>query len=719
MKKLTIILIVVLAIFSCKTENTKENNAPVAKVIPQKLTIHGDTRIDNYHWMRLSDEQKNAEIPDAQTQDVKNYLNAENEYLKETMQHTDGMQQVLYDEMIARKKKDFSTVPISKNGYTYTFRFEEGQNYGLNCRVKNEKNAQEEIILNEPKLAKGHEYFRAKGLRISTNNNLLIYGIDTIARQEFTLYVKDLTTGKLLDDKIEKTTGSAVWANDNKTLFYTKKDPKTLRQYRIYKHVLGTNSSEDELVFEEKDAEFNCSIYKTKSNKYLIIETSQTLSSESLYLDANTPNGKWQVILPREVNHEYSVQHYNNDFYIKTNSKAKNFRLIKTPVHATAKENWTEIIPHRNDVMIRATQIFKNYLVVQERKNGLDEFRVIKWNDLSEHYIEFNDPAYSINTKNNIEFNTDTLCFSYMSLTTPYTVYKYNMKSKDKELIKQDTPNDPSFSSDNYTSERIYATARDGVKIPISLVYKKGTIVNENTPLLLNGYGSYGYNYDPYFSNNRLSLLDRGFVCAIAHIRGGQEMGRDWYENGKLLTKKNTFYDFIDCSKFLIKKKYTSSKHMYAWGGSAGGLLMGAVINMEPNLWNGVIARVPFVDVVTTMLDESIPLTTAEFDEWGNPKNKDYYDYMLSYSPYDNVVQKKYPNLLITTGFWDDAVQYWEPAKWTAKLRANKTDNNLLLLSCNMNQGHGSGSGRYGYINELALQYSFMLDLEDIRVTKE
>jgi len=694
----------------------EKNRGPIANKTQEKITIHGDTRIDNYFWMRLSDEQKKSKTPDTQTQNVLDYLNAENDHLKTSMKHTEPMQKKLYDEITSRIKQDDASVPYKKNGYTYYSRYEKGQDYAYNCRKKDAENAIEEIMLNGPEMGKDKSYFALGGMKVSTNNNLIVYGVDLVSRREYTLYFKDLSTGENLDDKIEATTGGAVWANDNQTIFYTKKDPQTLRAYQIYKHTLGTDQNTDELVFEEKDETFSCYIQKSKSDKYLIISSSQTLSSEHRFLDAETPNGEWTIIQPREKNHKYSINHFDDHFYIKTNLDAKNFKIVKTPVSSSSKENWTEVIAHRKDVFIEGIELFKNYLVVEERENGLPQLRVIKWEDNTEHFIEFNDPTYTSYISYNPQFNTEILRYGYTSLTTPYSVYDYDMNSKKQELLKQTEVVDSNFSPENYTSERMFATVRDGIKVPISLVYKKGTKRDAKTPLLLYSYGSYGSSTDPGFSSQRLSLLDRGFVFAIAHIRGGQEMGKHWYEDGKLLKKKNTFYDFIDCGKYLVDNNYTSPEHLYAMGGSAGGLLMGAIINMEPKLWNGVIAAVPFVDVVSTMLDETIPLTTFEFDEWGNPKEKESYDYMKSYSPYDNVEKKEYPNLLITTGYWDSQVQYWEPAKWIAKLRENKTDTNQLMMHCNMEVGHGGASGRFERYKEVALEYSFFLNLEGINL---
>jgi oligopeptidase B len=561
-------------------------------------------------------------------------------------------------------------------------------------------------------MAKGLPYFAVGGQSVSPNNKLLVYGVDTISRRQYTLYVKDLETGEILSDVLANTTGGASWANDNQTLFYTVKDPVTLRSYQIYKHRLGTPQSEDELVFEEKDDTYSCFVYKSKSSQYLFIGSRQTLSTEYRFLNADTPNGEWKVVQPRKDNLIYGVSHYGDYFYITSNDNAKNFKLSKTKVATPGMENWEEVIAHREDVLLEGIEIFKKYLVVEERNNGLTQLRVIRWNDNEEYYIDFNDPAYLAYISVNREFDTDILRYGYTSLTTPNSTYDYNMDTHHQVLLKQQEVVDENFSPDNYQSERLYVEARDGVKVPVSLVYKKGMKKNARNPLLLYAYGSYGSSTDPYFSSVRLSLLDRGFIYAIAHVRGGQELGRQWYEDGKLLKKMNTFNDFIDCGKYLVDEKYTSKDHLYAYGGSAGGLLMGAIINMEPELWNGVVAAVPFVDVVSTMLDESIPLTTGEFDEWGNPKEEEYYQYMKSYSPYDNIEKKAYPNLLITTGYWDSQVQYWEPAKWIAKLRDYKTDDNLLIMDCNMDVGHGGASGRFQRYKEMALMYAFFMDLE-------
>ena len=699
---------------SCTTLFAQNMTEPKAEKVPTILEEHGNTRLDNYFWMRLSDAQKEAVKMDDQTEKVVKYLEEENEYLANGMDHTKGLQETLFKEITGRIKQDDESVPVKKNGYFYYNRFEKGQDYPLVCRKKDDGNEKEEIMLHGPKLADGKSYFGFGGSSVSPSNRLLVYGLDFVSRRQYTLYFKDLNTGKLLEDKIENTTGGAVWANDNKTVYYTKKDPQTLRSAYIYSHVLGTDPMDDKLVYHEKDETYSCSVYKSKSEAYIMIGSFQTLSSEVRFIDANNPQGEWKVVLPRERKHEYSVDHFGNDFYITTNDNAKNFKLVKTPVTATDRKNWEEVIANRSDVLLEDIEIFKNFLVVSERKNGLMNIRIMEWGTDNEHYIQFNDPAYDAYTFGNPEFDTEVLRYGYNSMTTPNTVYDYSMRSRDQKKMKQSEVMDPNFDPGNYVCERIYATVRDGVKVPVSIVYHKNTKIDGSAPCLLYGYGSYGYSIDPSFSSVRLSLLDRGFVYAIAHIRGSQTMGRQWYEDGKLLKKKNTFYDFIDCGKYLIDNKYTSKGHLHAQGGSAGGLLMGSIINMEPKLWNGVIAGVPFVDVVSTMWDESIPLTTGEFDEWGNPKDPEYYDYILSYSPYDNVVAQDYPNLLITTGYWDSQVQYWEPAKWIAKLRELRTNNNKLYMYCNMDVGHGGASGRFQRYKETAMEYAFLLDLEGI-----
>lgn len=677
---------------------------PVAPKKPKELTAHGHTRIDNYYWLN---ERENPEVIA--------YLKAENEYTKQMMADTEQLQEKLFNEIVGRIKQTDESVPYKKNGYFYYTRFETGKEYPIYARKKGSLEAKEEIMLNANERAEGKSYYAAAGMNVSPDNRLLAFGEDTVSRRQYILRFKDLQTGELLSDRIPNTTGGAVWANDNKTVFYTMKDP-SLRSFKIFRHTLGTPTSQDKEVYHEKDETFNTFVYKTKSEKYIIIGSSSTLSQEYRFVDASNPNSTFKVIQPRERGLEYGVDHFGDSFYIRTNKDgATNFKLMKTPVGKTAKANWKEVIPHRDDTFLEGTEIFKDYLVLQERKNGLPQIRVKKWNDpKTDYYVDFGEETYTAGISINPEFDSKMLRYVYSSLTTPSSTFDYNMETKQKTLLKeQEVVGD--FDKNNYEAKRIYATAKDGTRIPISLVYRKGLQLNGNNPTLLYAYGSYGISTNPGFSSVRLSLLDRGFVYAIAHIRGGQEMGRQWYENGKLMKKKNTFTDYIDASEYLIQQKYTSPEKLFAQGGSAGGLLMGAVVNMRPDLYKGVHAAVPFVDVITTMLDTSIPLTTGEFDEWGNPANKDAYDYMLSYSPYDNVEAKAYPNMLVTTGLHDSQVQYWEPAKWVAKLRELKTDNNLLLLQTNMEAGHGGASGRFQPYRETALQYAFFLKLAGIK----
>ena len=700
------------------TENSKtstmnkhsETKPPMAKKINKELSIHGDTRIDPYFWMKLSDEQKNAEKPDEQTKDVLDYLNAENDFTKKMLQHTETFQDKLYNEIVGRIKQDDKSVPYKENGYYYITRYEEGKEYPIYSRKKESLEAAEEVMLNVNELAKDFSYYRVAGRSVSSNNKMLAYGEDTLSRRIYTIRFKNLETGETMKEQIPNTSGNCIWANDNKHLFYTVKDD-ALRSYKVFRHTLGTDAAKDQLIYHETDDTFSTFCYKTKSKKFLVIGSFATLTTEYRILNADDPTGTFKVFEPRnrDLKLEYSIAHYGNKFYVRTNLDAKNFRLMETPEDATARSNWKEVIPHRSDVLLEDMDVFKNYIVLSERIKGITTLRIRPWEG-EEHYIDFGEETYLAYTSINPQFDTDILRIGYTSMTTPSSIYDYNIVTKEMNLLKQQEVIGD-FDSKNYQAERLYAQGRDGTKIPISLVYKKGFKKDGKSPLLLYGYGSYGASMDPYFSSVRLSLLDRGFVFAIAHIRGGEELGRQWYEDGKLLKKKNTFYDFIDCGEYLIQKNYTAQGNLYAMGGSAGGLLMGAIVNMRPELWSGVIAAVPFVDVVSTMLDESIPLTTGEFDEWGNPKDKEYYDYIKSYSPYDNVGQKNYPPMLVTTGLHDSQVQYWEPAKWVAKLRDMKTGNNPLLLHTNMEAGHGGASGRFKRYKETSLEYAFLLDL--------
>lgn len=701
-----LLFFVVLAAGAQKIRDSKKMQPPVAKTLPHKLVKHNHTRVDHYYWLRERDNP-----------DVTAYLEAENRYADEEMKHTAELQKTLFEEFKTRIKQTDETVPYRKDGYYYYTRTIEGKNYPVYCRKKGSLEAPEEILLDANREAEGHAFFSVGSLEISSNNNLMAFATDTVGRRFYTIRFRDLTTGEDLPDVIRDVTPSLAWANDNRTLFYAKQDPQTLRAYRIYRHVLGTDPAGDSLVYEEADETFRTFVFKTKSKKYVMIGSAQTLSTEYRFLDADNPEEEFRILQSRRREHEYSVDHFGDHFYILSNDQAKNFRLMRAPVRRPGVENWEEIVAHRPDVFLEDIEIFRDYLVLVERKNGLLQLRVRPWSGGEEHYIDFGEPAYSARPVGNYEFDTSVVRYSYSSLTTPNSVYDYDMGTKQKVLLKQDEVLG-GFDQKNYVTERIYAPSHDGVKIPVSLVYRKGFRKDGSSPLLQYGYGSYGISTDARFNPFVISLLDRGFVYAIAHIRGGQELGRQWYEDGKLLNKKNTFKDFIACTEYLIAQKYADRKRVYALGGSAGGLLMGAVMNMRPDLYHGIIANVPFVDVVTTMLDESIPLTTFEYDEWGNPNEQAYYEYMLSYSPYDQVEAKHYPNLLVMTGLHDSQVQYWEPAKWVAKLRALKKDKNRLIFKTNMDAGHGLASARYKRYEELALQYAFVLDLAGVKNVK-
>ena len=676
--------------------------APIAKKIEKKLEKHGDIRIDNYYWLN---DRENPEVIE--------YLNQENEYTKTVLQPTKEFQAKLFEEMKSRIKEDDSSVPYKMNGYWYLTEFQKGKEYPIHKRRKDNLDNPDEILFDVNPMAEGHAYYKLGGLSISPNNEMCTFGVDNVSRRIYTIQVKDLKTGEILADKIENTTGGSVWAADNKTLFYTRKDD-ALRAFQIWKHKLGTPAEEDTLVFEETDDTFSVYVYKSKSRDFIIIGTSSTVSDEYRYINANQPDSEFKVFQERERDLEYSIEHFGEEFYIQTNKDdAFNFKLMKTPIDKTEQNNWIDVIPHREETFIEGFEIFKNYLVIEERTNGLIQMNIKAWDKSEDYYLPFNEETYTAGSGTNPDFDTDILRYGYTSLTTPTSVIDFNMKDKTSE-VKKEQEVLGTFDKDNYVSERIWAEARDGEKVAISLVHHKDTKLSADTPLLLYAYGSYGYTIEPNFSSVRLSLLDRGFIYAIAHIRGGQYLGREWYEDGKMLEKKNTFFDYIDCAKYLIEKGYTSTPHLYGMGGSAGGLLMGAVINYEPTLFNGIVAQVPFVDVVTTMLDDTIPLTTGEYDEWGNPNDEEYYFYMKEYSPLDNVEAKAYPNLYVSTGLHDSQVQYWEPAKWVAKLRELKTDNNILLLDTNMDTGHGGASGRFESLKEDAKEDAFLFMLEGI-----
>ncbi|MBD2345951.1 S9 family peptidase [Anabaena subtropica] len=670
---------------------------PIADKDSQVLELHGDRRIDNYFWMRDIDNPKVVE-----------YLEAENSYTTAMMQHTETLQTTLYNEMLSRIKETDLSVPYRKDNYYYYSRTEAGKAYRIYCRKKGGLDAPEEVLLDENELAAGQDFFELGIFAISPNHQILAYSYDTSGSEQYTLLFLDLNTHQLYPETISDTYFSFCWCNDNQTSFYTKIDAAN-RPYQLFKHTLGTHPKNDELIYHEPDHAYALSVGKTRSQAYILMSLQSSITSEVHYLDANNPHSDFQIIYSREPGIEYEVEHHSDYFYIVTNEAATNFKLVKTPLAATSKENWQTIIPHQEDVLLSGVSLFINHLVIYERKDGLQTARVQNLSTGNESNIIFPEPTYQFSEGNNPEFNTNILRFNYTSLITPPSVFDYDMETQEQELKKQ-TEVLGNYDKTQYQSEWLLATAEDGTQIPISIVYKQDIKKDGKNPLLLTGYGAYGASYPSSFSSARLALLDRGVVFAIAHIRGGEEMGRKWYEDGKFLHKKNTFTDFIACAEYLIKEGWTQSDRLAITGGSAGGLLMGAVINLRPELFQVVVADVPFVDVVTTILDTSLPLSAMEWEEWGNPNDQVYYDYMKSYSPYDNVEAKDYPHLLITAGLNDSRVKYWEPAKWTAKLRQLKTDNNILLLKTNMEAGHSGASGRYESLRELAFEYAFILD---------
>jgi oligopeptidase B len=706
MKKLILSFVIAMST-SISAQNWPSVKPPIAEKQEFVRVIHGDEVKDPYYWMidyftKGKDSTK-----------VVNYLKDENTYWETMMKDTEPLRNELFQEMKARIKEKDESVPTLKNGYYYYTKTENGKQYYKYCRKKGNLNAPEEILLDVDKMAEGKPYYSATGFSISPDNQKLIFGVDDVSRRQYHLFLKDLKSGKITDLKIKNTTGSATWANDNKTIFYTSKNEITLLSEKIMRHILGTDSSKDAVVYDEKDKSNYIGIGKSKNDKFILISSAATTSSEVRYINADKPFDDFKVFQPRMKDVLYEVTPLEDKFLITTNKDALNFKVMETPLDKTEVANWKDFIPHRKDVLVEGIDEFKNYLVLSERQNGLSQLVIMDRKTGNKEFLKFDEPDYTVYPSGNPEYNTDNFRFGYTSMITPSTQYEQNLKTGARKILKQQEVLG-GYNKNEYTTERVFATAKDGTKIPISIVYKKGIIKNDKNPTLLYAYGSYGNSSDATFSSSRLSLLNRGFVYALTHVRGGQEMGRQWYEDGKMMKKKNTFTDFIDSGEFLVKEGYTSPEHLFAQGGSAGGLLMGAIANMKPELWKGVIAQVPFVDVVNTMLDESIPLTTNEFDEWGNPKNKDAYFYMKSYSPYENVEKKNYPNLLVTTGLHDSQVQYFEPAKWVAKLRDSKTDNNVILLKTDMNYGHGGASGRFDYLKDVALIYAFMLKLEGI-----
>ncbi len=692
---------------------TAQPTPPVAEKQPKTLSAHGHDRVDNYYWLNQREDPA-----------VIAYLNAENAYKDAMMASYQELQEKLFKEIVARIKPDDESVPYMDNGYLYSTRYTEGNEHPVHIRKRGGESGQEEVLLDVNELAKPFSYYDVSTREVSPNNELLVYAEDTLSRRIYTLRFKNLTTGEMLDDRLENTAGNVVWAADNKTIFYTRKD-ETLRPDRVYKHVLGTPAEEDVEVYHEADPTFYTYIYKTKSKDFIVIHSEATLTSEARYIPADQPDGEWKVFEPRNraAKLEYGINHAGDTWYIRTNKDAVNFKIAKAPVGKTSQEHWEDVVPARDTVLIENLEVFKDYLLVSERIRGIVKQRVLPLSPsgagdakasktLADHHIDFGEEAYLSYTSTNKEYDTPVVRVGFTSMTTPNSVYDYNVLTGELELLKRQEVLGE-FDPGDYLSDRVEFAARDGVRVPLSIVRHKDTPIDGSAPLLLYGYGSYGNSMDPYFSSVRLSLLDRGFIYVIAHIRGGEELGRQWYEDGKLLKKENTFNDFVDAGRWLIEQEYAAPDQLYAMGGSAGGLLMGAVINQAPALWAGIIASVPFVDVVTTMLDESIPLTTGEFDEWGNPNDKVYYDYMLSYSPYDQVEAKAYPNLLVTTGLHDSQVQYWEPAKWVAKLRDVKTDDNQLLLHTNMETGHSGASGRFARYKETAMEYAWLLTLAE------
>ncbi len=677
-------------------------NPPLAKTIPRIMEKHGQSRTDNYAWLSERDNP-----------DVLAYLREENDYAQGVMAHRLKFEETLFTEIKGRIKQTDSSVPDKLDDYYYYTSYQEGREYPLYCRKRETLEAPEEMMLDVNVLAEGHEFFSIGGMAVSSAQDLLAYAFDTQGRRMYTVRFKNVATGELLDDVLERVTGNVAWANDNRTLFYSKQDPNTLRAFQVFRHQLGRDPSSDVLVFEEEDETFSTAVLKTKSKRYLMIASCQTVSTEYRYLSADHPDGEFSVFFPRERFHEYDVDHYQDAFYIRTNWEAKNFRLMKTPLHQTSRSSWRDVLLPRDDVLLESFELFRDFLVTEERHQGLVRLRIIPWSGEDEHYVDFGEPTYLAELGENPDFDTSTLRYVYTSMTTPDSVYDYEMNTHNKVLLKQEEVVG-GFEISHYATERTWATALDGKQIPISLVYRKNLQKPEGNPLLLYGYGAYGMSLDANFRSPRLSLLDRGFVFAIAHVRGGGELGREWYETGKLFHKKNTFTDFIACAEHLVQEGYATSKQVYAMGGSAGGLLMGAVVNMRPDLFHGVVAQVPFVDVMTTMLDSKIPLTTGEYDEWGDPNQKESYESIASYSPYDQVTAQAYPHLLVTTALHDSQVQYWEPAKWVAKLRRVKTNQNRLFLKTNMEAGHGGASGRFQRYQELAFIYTFLLDLANL-----
>ncbi len=671
---------------------------PKAEKRPKILSAHGTERVDNYYWLRDDDRT------DPQ---VLAYLTAENEYTDEAMKPHQALRETLYGEMVARIAQQDHSVPYVKHGFRYQTRYEPGNEYAIYLRQPADEHEQWATLIDGNERAKDSEFYTLGGLDISRDNKRMAVAEDFLSRRQYDIRIKNLDDETWADDLLKNTSGSSEWANDSQTLYYVRKHKKTLLPYQVYRHVVGTDPKTDKLVYEEEDDTFYVGLDKTTSEKYILIHLDSTTTSEILLLDADDPQAKPQVFLSRRKDHEYALDHYLGKFYIRSNKDGKNFGLYKSD--NGEESGWQALIAPRVEVMLEGFSLFRDWLVVEEREQGLTHLRQIHWQTGEEKSLAFDDPTYTTWLAYNPEPDTALLRYGYSSMTTPSTLFELDLDTQERTLLKQQEVKD--FDAANYRSERVWVTARDGVKVPVSLVYRHELFKPHQNPLMLYGYGSYGSSMDPAFSGSRLSLLDRGFVFALAHIRGGAELGQQWYDDGKLFNKLNTFHDFIDVTKELVAEGYGDAKQVYAMGGSAGGLLMGAIINQAPELYHGIVAQVPFVDVVTTMLDESIPLTTGEYDEWGNPNEKPYYDYMLQYSPYDQVRAQAYPHMLVTTGLHDSQVQYWEPAKWVARLRDVKTDSNQLLMHTDMDSGHGGKSGRFKAYEDIALEYAFVVAL--------
>ncbi len=698
MKKTVFLSFLLLALTGCGKEQA---TTPAPEKRPVTLELHGDARVDDYYWLR---ERENPEVIA--------YLEAENAHTEKTLEPFKGLQSVLFEEMKARLRQDDESAPYKRGDYFYYSRYAEGGEYPIYARKKGSLDAPEQILLDVNKLAGDADYYSLVGFEVSPDDRIAAYAVDNVGRRFYDLYFLDLETGELLADKIDDMTANFEWANDSQTVLYGKQHPETLRSYRVFRHTL--REANDTLVYEEADETNYLYVTKSLSSEYFYLVSTQTLSTEVRYLSANAPQDSATVFLPREANHEYFVTDGADRFYVLSNDGAKNFRLVEAPLDDTSKSAWQEVVAHRDDALINDFDVFKDYMVVTIVEKGLAQMEVMNRESGDIKRIDFGEDVYTAYSNDNHEFDSDWFRYIYESMTTPESTYDINLETDEQKLIREE-PVVGNFDRNNYRTERLFVTARDGTPVPVSIVYRKGMEKNGQNPLLQYAYGSYGSSTDPTFSTDRLSLLDRGFIYAIAHIRGGSEMGREWYYDGRQLNKKNTFTDFIDVSKYLIEEGYTSPEHLYALGGSAGGLLMGAVLNMAPELYHGVLAAVPFVDVITTMLDADIPLTSGEWDEWGDPNKKEYYDYMKSYSPYDNVQKVAYPNILVTTGLHDSQVQYWEPAKWVAKLREYKTDDNMLVLKTDLSAGHSGKTGRFRRIEDTSLFYAFFMGLEGIR----